>query len=202
MKALLYKDFLVAKKYQRMFLVMDLFFLGMGIVGDVPFFLILPLAMSSALVSSLVSYDERARFDRTCDMLPVSRKTQVLEKYLLALLYVVPLFLLGCVGLVRHSAPGSQERALMMLGMLSAGLLPTALILPPVFRVGMEKARVFYYVFYFGGIALSGLAGSAAEEGGAVFSPAGLVPLAALVLLLLYALSCLLSIRFYEQREL
>ena len=201
MKALLYKDFLVATKYQRMFLLMDVFFVVIGIVGDVPFFLILPLAMSSALVSSLVSYDERAHFDRTCDMLPVGRRTQVLEKYLLGLLYVGPLFLLSSIGAARHFAPGTAERTLMLLAMLGAGLLPTALILPAVFRVGMEKARVFYYVFYFGGVGLSAFAGGAADEGVSAL-PAGLVPLAALVLLLLYALSCLLSVRFYEGREL
>ena len=201
MKALLYKDFLVAKKYQRMFLLMDLFFVVIGIVGDVPFFLILPLAMSSALVSSLVSYDERAHFDRTCDILPVSRKEQVLEKYLLGFVYAAVLFLLGCVGVVRHFAPGTPERTMMLLTMLGAGLLPTALILPAVFRLGMEKARVFYYIFYFGGVGLSALAGGAADEGVSAL-PAGLFPPAALVLLLLYALSCLLSIRFYERREL
>ena len=67
MKALLLKDWLVTKKYLRMLLFMDLCFLAVGVfgTGSIEFFSVFPMVMWTALVSSLISYDERFHFDRT-----------------------------------------------------------------------------------------------------------------------------------------
>lgn len=65
MKALLYKDFLVAKKYLRMLFLMDLIFVAVSIFGssEAPFLTIFPLVMCAPTVTSLLSYDERFHFN-------------------------------------------------------------------------------------------------------------------------------------------
>ena len=147
MKALLYKDFLVTKKYLRMLLMMDLIFVAVSIFGssEAPFLTIFPLVMCAPTVTSLLSYDERFHFDRCCDSMPVSRKTQVDEKYLLALGYVAVIFLLCALGVFRRF-PAGGERTLLLTAMLAGGLLPVSLLLPVMFRLGTEKGRIFYYV--------------------------------------------------------
>ena len=203
MKALLYKDWLMTKNYLRMILFMDLCFLFVAVVGvgNIEFFTVFPMVMWTALVSSLVSYDERFRFDRNCDQMPVSRKLQVSEKYVIGLLYAAVVFLICCLGVLRHYPAGSSARYLMLTALLGAGFLPVSLMLPLIFRLGMERGRIFYFVFYFGGILLSTV-GADAASGAAV--PFGLreTVLCFLALLALYALSWLLSVRFYEKREL
>ncbi len=206
MKALLYKDFLVAKKYLKMLLLMDLIFVAVSIFGssETPFLTIFPLVMCAPSVTSLISYDERFRFDRSCDMLPVSRKMQVDEKYLLALGYVVVIFLLCAVGVLKKTA--GAERTLMLTAMAAAGLLPVALLLPIIFKVGAEKGRIFYYVIYIGSLILTyGAAGVGASDGVGQAVPVlgpGAFFAALLVLLALFALSWFLSVRFYRKREL
>ena len=207
MKALLYKDFLVAKKYLKMLFLMDLIFVAVSIFGssETPFLTIFPLVMCAPTVTSLLSYDERFRFDRSCDMLPVSRKTQVDEKYLLALGYVAVIFLLCSLGVFRRF-PAGADRALQLTAMAAAGLLPASLLLPIIFKVGAEKGRIFYYVIYIGSLILTyGAAGVGTSDGGMQTVPAvgpGAFFAALLVLLALFALSWFLSVRFYRNREL
>ena len=203
MKALLLKDWLVTKKYLRMILLMDLCFLAVGVfgMGNVSFFIMFPMVMGAALVSSLISYDERFRFDRTCDLLPMSRRLQVSEKYVIGLLYAAVVFLICCVGVARHYPAGSSARSMMLAAVLGAGFVPASLMLPLIFRLGMEKGRIFYFVFYFGGLFLSSLGADAASGAVLAFGPRELA-LCCLFLLALYALSWRLSVRFYEKREL
>ena len=202
MKALLYKDWLVTKKYLRMLLFMDLCFLAVGVfgMGNIEFFSVFPMVMWTALVSSLISYDERFHFDRTCDQMPVSRKLQVSEKYLLGLIYLAIVFALCWIGVARHTPAGSA-RSLMTAAMLAAGLLPAALMLPLIFKLGMEKGRIFYFIIYFGGLFLSMVGTDAASDAALSFGTRETL-LTILLLLALYALSWLLSIRFYAGREL
>lgn len=203
MKALLYKDFLVAKKYLKMLFVMDLLFVTVSIFGssETPFLTIFPLVMCAPTVTSLLSYDERFRFDRSCDMLPVSRKTQVDEKYLLALGYVAVIFLLCALGVFRRF-PAGGERTLLLTAMLAGGLLPVSLLLPVMFRLGTEKGRIFYYVIYIASLALT-YGASGVDVTGVQAQPGpGLFWGTLLVLLALFALSRFLSVRFYRNREL
>ena len=206
MKALLYKDFLVAKKYLKMLFLMDLIFVAVSIFGssETPFLTIFPLVMCAPTVTSLISYDERFRFDRSCDSMPVSRKTQVDEKYLLALGYVAVIFLLCTVGVLKK--PAGAEQTLLLVAMAAAGLLPASLLLPVIFKVGSEKGRIFYYVIYIGSLILTyGAAGVSTSNSGrstvSALGP-GAFFAALLVLLALFALSWFLSVRFYRNREL
>lgn len=202
MKALLYKDFLVTKKYLRMLLMMDLIFVAVSIFGssETPFLTIFPLVMCAPTVTSLISYDERFHFDRSCDSMPVSRKTQVDEKYLLALGYVAVIFLLCTVGVLKK--PAGAERTLLLVAMAAAGLLPASLLLPVMFRLGTEKGRIFYYVIYIASLALT-YGASGVDVTGVQAQPGpGLFWGTLAALLALFALSRFLSVRFYQKREL
>lgn len=207
MKALLYKDWLVAKKYLKMFLLMDLIFVVIAIVSgkETPFLALFPPVMCAPVITSLLSYDERFRFDRACDMMPLPRKVQVDEKYLLALIYVGVIFLLCTLGVLRNY-PDRAERWLLMTGMLTGGLLPAVLLLPIIFRLGSEKGRMFYYVIYLGSLGLTYAASDAgtSADGEALRQSFGsnTFGLVLAFLLALYALSWRLSIRFYRTREL
>ena len=124
--------------------------------------------------------------------------------YLLALGYVVVIFLLCAVGVLKKTA--GAERTLMLTAMAAAGLLPVSLLLPAIFKVGAAKGRIFYYVIYIGSLILTyGAAGVGASDGVGQAVPVlgpGAFFAALLVLLALFALSWFLSVRFYRKREL
>lgn len=204
MKGLLLKDFYVAKKNLRTFLIMILAFsLGSLAVKDSGnFFLCYGIVLMPGITMSLISYDERYHWDVYAGAMPLSRQQMVTEKYLLHLGMV--LVWLPVLLLLQHfqQAPafGGSPLTLLVAG-LNLGLLLPGILLPIIFAVGTEKGRAGYYVVLFGGMILA----TASEE---LTSLTGYVPEAVsgvfLVLLpaAVYGLSWRVAIRLYEKRSL
>ena len=204
MKGLLLKDFYVAKKNLRTFLIMILAFsLGSLAAKDSGnFFLCYGIVLMPGITMSLISYDERYHWDVYAGAMPLSREQMVTEKYLLHLGMV--LVWLPVLLLLQHfqSVPafGSSPLTLLVAG-LNLGLLLPGILLPIIFAVGTEKGRAGYYVVLFGGMILA----TVSEE---LTSLTGYVPEAVsgvfLVLLpaAVYGLSWRVAIRLYEKRSL
>ena len=204
MKGLLLKDFYVAKKNLRTFLIMILAFsLGSLAAKDSGnFFLCYGIVLMPGITMSLISYDERYHWDVYAGAMPLSREQMVTEKYLLHLGMV--LVWLPVLLLLQHfqSVPafGGSPLTLLVAG-LNLGLLLPGILLPIIFAVGTEKGRAGYYVVLFGGMILA----TVSEE---LTSLTGYVPEAVssvfLVLLpaAVYVLSWRIAIRLYEKRSL
>ena len=204
MKGLLLKDFYVAKKNLRTFLVMILAFsLGsLAAKDNGNFFLCYGIVLMPGITMSLISYDERYHWDSYAGAMPLSREQMVTEKYLLHLGMV--LVWLPVLLLLQHfqSVPafGGSPLTLLVAG-LNLGLLLPGILLPIIFAVGTEKGRAGYYVVLFGGMILA----TVSEE---LTSLTGYVPeaVSACLLVLLpavvYILSWQIAIRLYEKRNL
>ena len=204
MKGLLLKDFYVAKKNLRTFLVMILAFsLGSLAVRDSGnFFLCYGIVLMPGITMSLISYDERYHWDTYAGVMPLNREQLVTEKYLLHLGMV--LVWLPVLLVLQHfqqvPAFGGSPLTLLVAG-LNLGLLLPGILLPIIFALGTEKGRAGYYVVLFGGMILA----TVSEE---LTSLTGYVPeaMAGIVLILLpaavYVLSWRIAIRLYKQRNL
>ena len=205
MKGLLRKDWYMIRSYCRILVLMCLIFLAVGVIspGNNFFFLAYPVLLGGVLPVTLLSYDERFHWPLSCDTMPLSRETVVDERYLLSLLCFGAFFLLslavqGGVRLLGRETPPPGALAALLLPM---GLLPTALMLPVIYRWGVEKGRIVYYVII-GAVTAAGL----------IFAEASLTPdstvslrgglLSVLLSLGLFAASWLLSRRIYGRREL
>ena len=204
MKGLFLKDFYVAKKNLRTFLIMILAFsLGSLAVRDSGnFFLCYGIVMMPGITMSLISYDERYHWDSYTGAMPLSREQLVTEKYLLHLgmvLVWLPVLLLF-QRFQQVPAFGGAPLALLVAG-LNLGLLLPGILLPIIFALGTEKGRAGYYVVLFGGMILA----TVSEK---LTSLTGYVPeaMAGIVLILLpaavYVLSWRIAIRLYEKRSL
>lgn len=204
MKGLFLKDFYVAKKNLRTFLVMILAFsLGSLAARDSGnFFLCYGLVLMPGITMSLISYDERYHWDVYTGAMPLSREQMVTEKYLLHLGMV--LVWLPVLILLQHfqqvPAFGGSPLTLLVAG-LNLGLLLPGILLPIIFALGTEKGRAGYYVVLFGGMILA----TVSEE---LTSLTGYVPeavsgsLLALLPVAVYVLSWRIAIRLYEKRSL
>ena len=204
MKGLLLKDFYVAKKNLRTFLIIILAFsLGSLAVKDSGnFFLCYGIVLMPGITMSLISYDERYHWDVYAGAMPLSRQQMVTEKYLLHLGMV--LVWLPVLLVLQHfqqvPAFGGAPLTLLVAG-LNLGLLLPGILLPIIFALGTEKGRAGYYVVLFGGMILA----TVSEE---LTSLTGYVPeaVAGILLFLLpaavYVLSWRIAIRLYEKRSL
>jgi len=91
----------------------------------------------------------------------------------------------------------------LMLMLLALSTVTSSVSLPFMFKWGVEKGRIAYYVMIGvvcgGSVAASALLRGSAQE---QIQPDGILPVLALGGIGLYALSWYLSVRFYEKREL
>ena len=208
MKGLLLKDLYMMKKNLRSWIVMMLVFIGVSCMdSDTLFFVFYPCMLSGMIPVSLLGYDERGKWDVYAGTLPCSKAQIVSAKYLIGLMVHGGVLLLTAVAQgVRMVVMDSfiLSEYLAMTGMLvMLGCASAAITLPFMFKFGVEKGRMAYYVMV--GII----------SGSSVFLPRyfrpelaqqvslnGVLAIAVVVIIGLYILSWRLSIRFYEKREL
>lgn len=208
MKGLLLKDLYMIGKYLRFSLVLMVVFTLVGAVdSETMFFVFYPCMICGMIPVNLLGYDERSKWDAYAATLPCTKAQYVSAKYLIGLAgLMVVLVLTGISQAVRMIVTDSFacEEYLLLLGMLvMLGCVSCGMTLPFMFRYGVEKGRMAYYV----------MVGLVCGSGGFLsryFRPelrerislnAGL-PIVMVIVIGLYALSWRLSIRFWEKREL
>lgn len=214
MKGLLLKDLYMSEKYCRVFLLIIVVFFGMALMSGSSFFLLAyPCILVGLIPASLISYDERERWDVYSGTLPCSRSQLVSSKYLIGLLGELPVIcitiVLYAVGLFRMGVFDPYAVLGMAAMFLLLGLIGPATTLPFMFRFGAEKGRIAYFaviILLCGGSAAFGsiqVPGGENILGAGTFIPqAGVSLLLAALAVLIYAVSWKLSIVFYEKKEL
>lgn len=214
MKGLLLKDIYMAAKYCRLYVLMALIFALVSVWSDNLLFAAYPVLLASAVPVNLLAYDEKDKWALCAGALPVTRAQLVSVKYLMTLIALGISLLFAGLGLTVNAlvTGGAHVSALLSYLCLffSAGLLCPALMLPIVFRLGVEKGRFVYIcvlLLFFGLMSAAGVLGAAM---GASFETlalsagqiAGLLALMLLLCAALFAGSWLLSVRVYAKRDL
>lgn len=204
MRGLLRKDFYLLWSYCRLmplFLLAFILFSTFSSDGQSPFFIYYPCILSSVLPVNLLAYDDAEHWLTYCDTLPVTRRQYVSGKYIMSLICAGTIFLLSAVAAVvrlcRSGAfcPTDLTDQLAVLAMIS--LLSSALTMPPLFKFGAQKGRIVFIGVV--GIFCGLTAVLDTPDLSGVSLPIALLPILAMVI---FAASWLLSIRFYEKREI
>lgn len=146
MKALLLKDWYVLWKQTRFFLLFVLIFSLMPGTG----YSIFAITYAGMLPFTAMAYDERSHWDALSAMLPYSVRDLVLSRYAVGWIGIAGAGLLSLLtSLVEQSLfPDrfdSSAPAFILLGIPTAVIF-MALILPFMFRFGVEKARLALYI--------------------------------------------------------
>ena len=207
MKGLLLKDFYMARKYCRAYLLIVAVFLGVSFVSaDNTFFTFYPCLLCGMIPVNLLSYDERFRWSQYSRTLPYTKGQLVSCKYLIGLFAQLSVLALTAavqaLRMVRDGTFEAREFHVLVLLLLLMSLLAPAISLPFIFRLGVEKGRIAYLVMVGVICALSFLASGLFREtlaGG--ISSGGTLLFLCLLIPALYALSWYLSIRFYQKRD-
>ena len=142
-----------------------------------------------------LAYDENCKWDAYALTMPVTRRDLALSKYLLALVGAGAMALLSAVcALMMGATPDEVFSTIGLL--LAAGLCMISIMLPLLFRFGVQKGRMVMIVVVLLPVALTVMF----PEVFPVALPAGTgwLFLAALVLL---ACSALASVRVCEHKE-
>ena len=212
MKGLLLKDWYLITRYCRAFFLLDLVFIPISLYQAYDthqyfsLFLIYPCLLASLLPITLYSYDEREKWCSYSAVLPVSRAQYVSAKYTVGLLSLAAV-LLVCITaheVARRIVPWNVigDYASLLLGVAALSLAAPAVVMPLMLRFGAEKGRIIYYVMI--GV-ICAVTLMMVNDNGGVVSAIGQtigIPAACVLVLALYAVSWLLSIRLYSHRDL
>ncbi|MDY2629059.1 MAG: ABC-2 transporter permease [Lachnospiraceae bacterium] len=209
MRGLLLKDFYMSWKYCRMVLLMMLIFLGVSATGDDNmFFMIYPMMVASIVPTTLLSYDEKSGWNLYSGALPYSRAQLVSAKYLVAAVLMSAVWLVSAgIQLVREAlgAPvDMQDLAFILSLLLLMGILSSGIILPVMFKYGVEKGRFTYYIMIAvvcgGGVAFPQILEKVHFTLGVQEQ---MIPvLMAVGAIAFFAVSWIISIKVYEKREI
>lgn len=207
MKGLLYKDILLFWKYCKSIIVIAGLCLFASVVAnkDNFFLVVYPCVLGVNGVITLISSDERNKWNVYSDAMPVSRRMRVSSKYLVCLIIQMALLILTVgIQLLVEKATGNFAWAAVnyMIGTMSVvAFAAPAAMLPWVFALGVEKGRIAYIimmglVFGFGAVILE------PDMERKVLEMETWPWIMCAVSVILYFISWLVSVKLFEKREL
>lgn len=209
MKGLLLKDFYMAAKYCRTYILIGVVFIAVFFAGsnsENMFFVFYPCLLCGMIPVNLLAYDERSRWLEYSGTLPYTKAQIVSGKYLIGI--IVQGAMLLAVGLsqaVRMNLAGTfrlEEFALFMATIFAMATITSSITLPFMFRWGVEKGRIAYYCMI-GFVCAAGYLGSVFFTGSTrlAVSQGALMAILTLTGIAVYAASWLAAIALYRKRE-
>ena len=210
MKGLLLKDYIMLKSQWVMYLLLVILWLAVGFVnGSAAFFSGVMQMLAVMVPLTLAAYDEKNGWESFALTMPVLKRQMVSARFFMMLLVLLFVGLLTLAGTWILSRDLPESGIAVMLS-LPVGLSVNCLLLPILFRFGVEKGK-FVFLGATAVFILSGfLVGKLPIDGLLVklldaFFYFEDVLLTAVMLwvgaLLLLAISWLLSVRIYEKKE-
>ena len=210
MKALLLKDWYMAIKYCRVYLLLAVLFMAISVFSESSmdmFYIIYPCLLCGMIPVNLLSYDERSGWIKYSAALPYTKVQIVTSKYIFGILcQLIMLIATGIVQAVKTAAAGvfdPIEFLFIMFTVLMVSALSGSMALPFVFRYGTEKGRMAYLITV-GVICAVSMAGNSIiakimliPSGTALLSPVFII-----IGVLIYFVSWKLSCTFFKNREL
>ena len=211
MMGLVKKDFYLAAGLARSYLIVAAIFLVLSLAGIYEFsFLSSFMSLLCIMLPvNVFSYDEQAKWDKYAAALPGGRRAVVQARYVFTLIVSAGAVVLG--GAVGAAAclldPTAGETLWEMVLSTAAGgsvgILLNAVMLPLMFKFGVQKGRLYLALVlailfgaFLGGVAALA---SAVQEPSALILPLAAIPAAGLLALVP---SYLLSLRVFRKKDL
>ena len=208
MKGLLLKDFYMMTKYCRSYVWIAILFLAISFVNsENMFFTFYPCLLVGMIPVNLLAYDEKSRWLSYSGALPYTKAQIVSGKYIIGLFVQIIMLLLTAVAqavrMVRDQVFYWNSYLFLIIMLLLMSMIASSISLPFMFKWGVEKGRMAYYitigVVCGGSVVATSLFQSQLQEPIFIQRDMSLLGLLGVGI---YALSWYLSIVFYKKREL
>lgn len=205
MKGLLLKDYYLLMKYCRSFLFLIVIMLAASVFSNNAFLFVYPCVLGGMLTVTLISYDEKEKWNMYSGTLPYTRPQIVSSKYIMGLILGAAVIILAVAAqgarMVFITDFEAGEIISLVITLAAVSVIPSAFVLPFVYKFGVEKGRIAYMVM------IGVVCGSAFVITNLNFKsftvngkPGNVFLIAAAVVI--YAVSWLLSISFYKKRDI
>lgn len=203
MRGLLIKDIINMKAQTKVLILLIVFqfFVALSIENTSMLGAIIAI-MAALLPTTAMAYDEKAKWDRYALTMPITRRDLVLSKYILGIGFSVIAFIFNILLNVMLGYYPVKEIFLLSAAFLGAGLLFLTLVMPVMFKYGVEKGRVVMMILIFSPTAVAVLLKKVNIAPPSQAFLDQLVYVLPAVLVVLLGLSVLLSMRIYQKKEL
>jgi len=118
-----------------------------SIISGIMIFLSITISISS------FSYDEYSKWDKYAASLPISRKTIVLSKYILSMLFLIFGFIVSfaymIILLVFNNNINIFETFVSIGAVTTVAVLLISFLFPVVYKFGVERARILLFIIAF-----------------------------------------------------
>ena len=180
MKGLLLKDFCILKKQMKLMVVFVIFYAIWAVAAKMPTMMgTMVILLSIMMPISSMSYDEAGQWYRYAFSLPIPRRTLVLSKYVLGFLVSLGGLVVSAIGniiiLALTNGENALESWLTIIGFLELGVIFFSIIIPILFKYGVEKGRLFIVVIAVIPSLLVALLGSTLKTSGTLMPSAELL---------------------------
>jgi ABC-type transport system involved in multi-copper enzyme maturation permease subunit len=154
MIGLLIKDFYTIKRQGKVLLALMMFYVLFSIfTKNVSMLAAIMIVMCVMMPVTTMGYDEQSKWDRYAVALPLSRKKMVTSKYLFGVILAgvafVITFLLGLLVISFSHEMSVKELLIMTAAIDAVGVFLLALILPVIFKYGVERGRILMLLIIF-----------------------------------------------------
>jgi len=202
MIGLILKDFLNLRKQMKIYLILIIFYLAIGMVSGNPAMLSSMMAIVAFMIPiTALSYDERSKWDRYALTMPLSRSSIVVSKYILGLIFLIMAFIVSILSNLFLNNILLEESMVTNLSSLSMGLILMSIIFPIIFKMGVEKGRVYMMLVLFiptAFILLLSKTGMTMPNEETIKSFFYVLPV---ISVLMFTLSILISVSIYNKKE-
>ncbi|MDD2483961.1 MAG: ABC-2 transporter permease [Eubacteriales bacterium] len=204
MKGLLIKDLINLKKQGMIIGVLIVFYAVLGFWTHDSSMMGAVMAVLAAMMPiTSMAYDEKAKWDKYALSMPVSRRDIVLGKYLLGILFSAVVFIVNIAfNLIVNNGESLKEIALLSGALSGLALVYMALVMPVLFRFGVEKGRLLMMMLLFGATGLIVYFSTNSESLPSAQTLNLAAKLSPSIVIAVLLTSFLLSSKIYEKREL
>ena len=207
MKGLILKDFYCIIKNAKSYLIIVAIFAIVSFMQEeISFFTLYPGLIAALLPVTLLSFDERSKWNLYSQTLPLKKSEIVSAKYIIGLCFIVFVVIVLCItnGIRMHiNGTLTAKRLIDLIILMFSLFFMSSFPIPLMFKMGVEKGRLIYYIITFAiFFGLSGFLGAMGAEGPRDLSFMGNMKVIVLVItLVIYLLTWKLSIILFEGKE-
>lgn len=152
MLGLIFKDIYEIKKQIRIYAMIMLVYVFFSVMSNnLSFLSFIALFANLGIVFSALAYDEKCNWEKYCRVLPVSYQNMILVRYIEIAVINTALFviLLPVSIFMKDTNDNFLMVVSIMAATLSAGMIIMAILLPIIYKLGVEKARIIMFVIVF-----------------------------------------------------
>ena len=207
MKGLIIKDLFTLAKQARVFLAVMIFYLIYSIATtNVTMFAAMLTLFVGFLPINAMAFDEQSKWNKYALSMPLTRKDLVLSKYVLSgiaglIAMLINFAVIMILIRLTNSSTSPKEASLYILGSGGVLVFYIALVLPILFKFGVEKGRMLMMAVFFAPVLIVMLLPKLGIPKPSADLLKFLPYLAPPVLIVILLISINISIRIYQKKE-